>query len=92
MFIIIYAQNIDVTRVFYEDNMGLTFKREKHGRGVEHYAAYVGDTVLEIYPAGSVYTQDGPLAGQVRLGFDGTDNRKLTDPDGRHVIVMKEQK
>lgn len=53
---------------FYEA-LGLSFRKEKHGRGPEHLAAELGSSVLEIYPlkAGQSSTTG------VRLGFSVKD-------------------
>ncbi len=44
--------------------LGLTFNREKHGTGPEHFSAWVGETVFELYPA-----SERCPATTVRLGF-----------------------
>lgn len=46
---VIKTDDIEVVKEFLED-FGLTFVREKHGDGPEHYACVSGNKVLEIYP------------------------------------------
>jgi predicted enzyme related to lactoylglutathione lyase len=45
--------------------LGLHFERHSHGRGVEHYAAQLGDSVFEIYPRQA----ESDVTTAVRLGF-----------------------
>jgi len=47
--LVLRCKNIEVSRKFYEE-LGLKFIKEKHGKGVEHYSAYIGELVLELYP------------------------------------------
>jgi len=61
--VVIYSAQIDAAHRFYSA-LGLVLNREKHGTGPEHYAAEVGATVFEIYPASSPCPPDA-----VRLGF-----------------------
>lgn len=44
--------------------LGLTFKKEQHGKGPEHYASDSGDFVLELYP-----NAEGQKTTGVRVGF-----------------------
>lgn len=74
---VLVCPDIEVTRAFYE-GLGLSFVREQHGNGPEHYAARIGDAVLELYPT----TTDRP---SVIVGFDSAA-RRLVDPDGRGVL------
>lgn len=55
--------NIEDSKNFYE-MLGLRFVKEKHGKGVEHYAAHIEDVVFEIYPLNS-----GEIPCNTRLGF-----------------------
>lgn len=48
---------------FYE-TLGLSFVRERHGRGPEHLASALGGTTLEIYPC----TAGNDTRG-TRIGF-----------------------
>lgn len=47
--LVLYRKDIEETKAFFEA-MGLSFVKEKHGIGPEHYACQKGDFVLEIYP------------------------------------------
>lgn len=88
--IVIYTDRLDGCRAFYA-GLGLTFTKERHGAGPEHYAALLDGTVFELYPA------DGrrPATGSLRLGFTvpagstalafAPGRHVLTDPDGRVV-------
>lgn len=90
--LVIYTESLEACRDFYA-NLGMSFVREQHGTGPEHYAATLpGGMVIELYPAhGERVTQ------ALRLGFavegaaihppvpPGHHNRK--DPDGRTVEV-----
>ncbi|GAA4183965.1 glyoxalase/bleomycin resistance/extradiol dioxygenase family protein [Streptosporangium oxazolinicum] len=96
--IVVYTDRLDACHAFYT-GLGLTFAKERHGAGPEHYAATLGGTVFELYPAGG----RRPVTGSLRLGFTvpaGSTVRTLTpgrhvltDPDGRvvdlHVIQEK---
>lgn len=46
---VIRTKNMEEVREFLT-LMGLVFETEKHGTGPLHYAAQVGEAVLEIYP------------------------------------------
>lgn len=43
------SADIDLTKLFYH-SFGLTFKKEKHGSGPEHYSFSCRDALFEIYP------------------------------------------
>lgn len=85
--LVIYTERLDECLHFYT-GLGLSFVREQHGEGPEHYAAELpGGLVLELYPAGH-----RPPTGRLHLGFavpaDGTcapGQHLYTDPDGRPV-------
>ncbi|MGW0595032.1 glyoxalase/bleomycin resistance/dioxygenase family protein [Streptosporangium sp. NPDC002607] len=88
--IVIYTEQFDDCRDFYA-GLGLTFAREQHGAGPEHYAATLsGGVVFEIYPA----TSRRPATGSLRLGLTvpgsttaplAPGRHILTDPDGRTI-------
>src|SRR3954470_3902711 len=63
---LVVIRTADLTRAeqFYRA-LGLAFTKERHGMGPEHWAAELGPTVFEIYPA------DGspPAPASTRLGF-----------------------
>jgi catechol 2,3-dioxygenase-like lactoylglutathione lyase family enzyme len=90
--LVIYAEALDACREFYT-GLGLTFVREQHGSGPEHYAAVLPDgMVIELYPA----TADRATRA-MRWGFAVDESvvqptlapgrHLLTDPDGRTVDV-----
>lgn len=65
--LVIYARDLEKSLRFYSA-CGLTFVRERHGTGPNHYATVTSSgTVLELYPAG-----DHPPT-RTRLGF-GVDD------------------
>lgn len=86
--IVIYTDRLDACRAFYS-GLGLIFERERHGAGPAHFAATLGSTVFELYPAG-----DQPPTGRLRLGLTlpagpgrAPGHHTLTDPDGRTVAL-----
>ena len=100
--LVLRCKNIELTKAFYE-KLGLKFVKEKHGKGVEHYATYVGEMVLELYPL-----KKGLEIEQSRLGFsvelhclesmkdeaiscyefNGQNIVVVQDPDGRKVELQ----
>src|SRR6188472_133325 len=62
--VVIRSADVERAVAFYQA-IGLTFAKESHGKGPEHYAASLGGVVFEIYPlaAGAVPTTS------VRIGF-----------------------
>ncbi|MGJ6960365.1 glyoxalase/bleomycin resistance/dioxygenase family protein [Streptosporangium sp. G11] len=88
--IVIYTDRLDACHAFYT-GLGLTFIKERHGAGPEHYAVPLGGTVFELYPASS----SRPTTGGLRLGLTipagsaaqalAPGRHILTDPDGRVV-------
>ncbi|MFH8632456.1 VOC family protein [Streptomyces lydicus] len=94
--VVLYTERLEACRDFYA-GLGLTFQRERHGEGPEHYAAVLGEGVVELYPASSAR----PATGSLRLGLvvsakDAAAARParpagrqiVTDPDGRTVEVL----
>lgn len=84
--IVVYTERVEECRAFYT-GLGLTFEKERHGTGPEHFSATLGSTVFELYPAG-----DGHPTGRLRLGFTlpggpGREPGCHTDPDGRTVAL-----
>lgn len=90
--LVIYTPNLESCRTFYQA-LGLTFEREQHGSGPEHFAAVLpGGTVFELYPA-----TEHRRTGAMRLGFAVESQaispplepgrHLLTDPDGRTVEI-----
>jgi lactoylglutathione lyase len=52
---VLRCADLERSRAFYE-SLGLAFTREQHDRGPLHYSSRVGDTVLELYPKGTLDT------------------------------------
>lgn len=97
--LVLRYKNIEKSKNFYE-KLGLKFIKEQHGKGAVHYATYVGEVILELYPL-----KDGFEIEQSRLGFtvaknflvnreddivskyefDGQRVFVVQDPDGRKV-------
>ena len=97
--LVIRCQDIETSKAFYEA-LGLTFSKEKHGGGAEHYSSEIEGFVFEIYPSSSTKAQDNTRLGfevpdlQVRLPnleisetyeFEGKKVYILIDPDGRKI-------
>ena len=61
--VVVYTHDIEAAMRFY-GCLGLKFQSEQHGTGPTHFAAMVGEAVLEIYPS----RNDGEHSA-VRLGF-----------------------
>ncbi|MEU7835024.1 glyoxalase/bleomycin resistance/dioxygenase family protein [Nonomuraea sp. NPDC049129] len=88
--IVLYTDHLRECADFYL-SLGLPLQLEQHGNGPEHYAAELGGTVFEVYPA----SDRRPPTGSLRLGFRvpahavvgrlPTGRHLLTDPDGRMV-------
>ncbi|MBL7502661.1 VOC family protein [Frankia sp. CNm7] len=90
--IVLYCSDLSACRDFYR-SLGLAFERERHGSGLEHYAATLsGGAVLELYPAGS-----RGETGRIRLGLTASQGEMgiflepgdhiLRDPEGRVVDI-----
>ena len=69
--------------------IGLEPVREQHGTGPEHWAVSLDDgTVIEIYPA-----RPDRVTGYLRVDLTlahsplGPGRHRLTDPDGRTIVV-----
>jgi hypothetical protein len=88
--IVVYTNHLRECAEFYV-SLGLPLRLEQHGNGPEHYAAELGPTVFEVYPA----SDRRPPTGSLRLGFRLPEHavvrrlrpgrHLLTDPDGRTV-------
>jgi catechol 2,3-dioxygenase-like lactoylglutathione lyase family enzyme len=62
--VVIRSANLERAVQFYRA-LGLSFIREQHGSGPEHYASVIGSAVFEIYPRDS----ESRSSAAVRLGF-----------------------
>ncbi|WP_188194166.1 glyoxalase/bleomycin resistance/dioxygenase family protein [Nonomuraea sp. SYSU D8015] len=88
--IVLYTDHLQECALFYI-SLGLPLQAEQHGNGPKHYAAELGATVFEVYPA----SDRRPPTGSLRLGFRvpahavvrrlPPGRHLLTDPDGRTV-------
>lgn len=83
--LVLRCRDVETSRRFYE-RLGLTFTKEKHGSGPEHYASTDAGFVLELYP---VKEGDGP--DNVRLGFSLPGLGELIGDLMKHpdVIVLQ---
>lgn len=73
--------------------IGLSFVEEKHGNGLVHYAAQVGTTVIEFYPAAPQESQDQHGSGATLLGFTVDDlERSLAALMQKNVAMISEPK
>jgi lactoylglutathione lyase len=66
---------------FYS-NLGLAFEYHKHGNSPYHYSAYIGETVLEIYPLMKLQSEPDKT---LRLGFN-------IDNFDEIIQILKEKK
>lgn len=65
----IKCSNIEISKRFYEC-LGLTFKKEKHGKGPEHYSSELDDFVFELYPVSKTSNTETEPTDNTRLGFN----------------------
>ncbi|MEV6478171.1 VOC family protein [Streptomyces sp. NPDC051657] len=92
--IVIYTDRLDACHAFYTE-LGLTFAKEQHGPGPEHYATQLDGTVFELYPA----SPRRPATGSLRLGLTipagprtpPVGRHTHTDPDDRTVVLTVTQ-
>jgi len=100
--LVIRCKDIDVSKNFYE-LLGLSFVKEKHGMGPEHYSCGHDGCVFELYPNKGEAPKDNN-----RLGFTVLDASKTItqlnvidtyeyndktiyvaiDPDGRKIEIQ----
>ncbi len=103
--LVLRCADIQLSKAFYE-RLGCLFVKEKHGNGLEHYAACLGSSlVIELYPA----TEKSPV-DHCRLGFSishladvahafgktieersGQTFFLLKDPDDRTVELIQKE-
>jgi hypothetical protein len=99
--LVLRCVDIERSRAFYE-LIGITFVREQHGTGPEHFAAVLGGVTIELCPASSTRPPEAGLriglkvenvAAVVRtLIAAGLHKREgggssFLDPDGRIVVL-----
>ncbi len=65
--IVIRVIDLEASVRFYS-RLGLDFTEEQHGTGPIHFSAFVGETLIELYPASPSKITDG-----LRLGFMVSD-------------------
>jgi hypothetical protein len=75
--LVIRSRDIERSAGFYAC-LGIEFTEEQHDQGPRHYAAQVGNMVMEIYPCG-----DKEPTTDLRLGF--------LVPDMKYVEMMLSQ-
>ncbi len=100
----LYCADIEESRKYYE-LLGVSFAREKHGNGPEHFAGELEGIVLELYPGGG----DEAGSRRTRIGFQienptnvmdklraaGYETKErdgfyiTEDPDGRSVHLTE---
>ena len=61
--LVLQVADLDAASRFYAA-LGLTFVRERHGAGPEHFSSSIGGVLLELYPA-----TGGLTSHATRLGF-----------------------
>ena len=61
--IVLQSRDAVITKEFYS-RLGLSFQEEQHGSGPRHFAATLGQLVLEIYPC-----PNNTPANSLRVGF-----------------------
>lgn len=99
--IVLRSKDIQKSKDFYEDVLGLSFLSEKHGIGPEHFSTNLNGTILEIYPEKKAKTEG------LRLGFrleqylgiksklkgrdivykENKESILITDPDGHKIEI-----
>ena len=67
--LVLRFRDLDAAVRFYE-RLGLSFTRERHGSGLEHYSCSLDGTLLELYPqpeasGGSTGTRIGFLVAEL---------------------------
>jgi len=67
--LVLRTSSPDKLREFYEC-LGLSFDQEQHGKGPIHFAAAMGDAIVEIYPLNSDVAIPNT---EMRLGFAVSD-------------------
>lgn len=101
--LVIRCQDVEASKNFYQ-LLGMSFAKEKHGNGPEHYSCEHDGCVFELYPS-----KTKPPRENSRLGFKVQDVASIikqlpptesyeysghkiyvvTDPDGRKVEISE---
>lgn len=81
--IVIRSGNIEQATRFYQ-RLGLSFVKDRHGTGLEHFTSELGGVVFEIYPyrVGTVPTT------ATRLGFQVSSVDEIVDELKRYGALI----
>jgi catechol 2,3-dioxygenase-like lactoylglutathione lyase family enzyme len=96
--LVIRCQDIEASRLFYQ-RFGLTFQKEKHNSGPEHYSCEYEGVVFELYPNNGDAPKDNTRLGfnvadvdvatrdleAATYEFEGQTVWVVRDPDGRKI-------
>jgi lactoylglutathione lyase len=77
--VVIRSQNIKQSVAFYQ-HLGLSFEKQKHGKGLEHFASEVNGVTFEIYPC----TPKTLPTTSTRLGFRVSSVDTIIDKFQKH--------
>ena len=66
--VVLRVPDLERAAAFYS-TLGISFLKHSHGKGPEHYAAELGNTVFELYPQLASDASTAP----VRVGFQVPD-------------------
>ena len=101
--LVIRCKDIEISKDFYE-KFGLSFKKEKHGNGPNHYSCEYDGCVFELYPNKGEQPQDNNRLGfrvndldtiinniaiTDSYDFSGQTIYVIIDPDGRKVELSE---
>src|SRR5262249_36493596 len=82
--LVLKTPDVDALRAFYQA-FGLTFIQEQHGNGPVHYAARIGEAVMDVYPL-----LTGEADKTTRLGFTVADLSKVIADLKTRSVEVKE--
>ena len=82
--VVIRSADIERARFFYEV-LGLSFEKQSHGNGPDHYSYEANGLVFEIYPLKEDQTPTSPTS-PTRLGFS-IDDVDATMDDLREMNI-----
>ncbi|WP_062104952.1 VOC family protein [Bacillus niameyensis] len=71
--VVIYSSNLEVSVSFYQ-NLGLTFNKEQHGNGPQHYSCEFENLIFELYPS-----SNGIVDVSTRIGFNVIDLEHIVE-------------
>ena len=99
--LVIRCKNIQKSKAFYE-SLGLSFAKEQHGNGPEHFASEINGIIFELYPNAEKAAVDNSRLGfrvneldsiltrvqvQSSYSYEGKAIYVVVDPDGRKVEI-----